>query len=306
MLDRLTSMSVFTKVVTAGSFSAAARICGLSQTMVSKHIAALEERLGVKLLHRTTRRLTLTDAGRRFYDSCLRILPEINEAETEAGAGNIEPHGILRLNVPFSFGIRQLAPAISAFLANHPKLEIELGLNDRVVDLVEEGWDMAIRIGILAESRMIARKLAPCRNLLCASPAYLERYGMPKSMNDLARHNCLGYTLSQKLGTDRWPFGYSGETVRVSGNLRVNNGDVLVIAAEEGQGIIYQPTFLVGDSIRSGRLQAITLESPVVELGSIYAVFPHDRSPPAKVRAMIDFLVARFSPSPSWDKDLPL
>ncbi|MFT0891158.1 LysR family transcriptional regulator [Pseudochelatococcus sp. G4_1912] len=305
MLDRLTSMSVFTKVVASGSFTAAAQICGLSQTMVTKHIAALEQRLGTKLLHRTTRRLTLTDAGRRFHDACMRLLPEIEEAETDAGAGNIEPHGILRLNVPFSFGIRQIAPALSDFLAAHPQLEIELGLTDRVVDLVEEGWDMAVRIGTLAESRLIARKLAPCRNLLCASPAYLERHGMPKIMSDLSHHNCLGYTLSQRLGADRWPFGLSGETVRVSGNLRVNNGDVLVIAAEAGQGIIYQPTFLVGDSIRAGRLTAITLNHPVVEVGNVYAVFPHDRSPPAKVRALIDFLVTRFSPAP-WDRDLPI
>lgn len=306
MLDRLTSMSVFTKVVASGSFTAAARLCGLSQTMVTKHVAALEARLGAKLLHRTTRRLTLTEAGRRFHDACLRILPEVAEAEVEAGAGNVEPRGVLRLNVPYSFGIRQIAPVLPAFLAAHPQLDIELGLNDRVVDLVEEGWDMAVRIGVLAASRLIARKLAPCRNMLCASPAYLDRHGTPRSVADLGNHNCLGYTLSQRVGTDRWPFGPIGASVRVAGNLRVNNGDVLVIAAEAGQGIIYQPTFLVGDAIRAGRLAPILLELPTVETGNVHAVFPHDRRPPAKVRALIDFLGERFSPVPPWDRGLPV
>ncbi|MFD2251331.1 LysR family transcriptional regulator [Pseudochelatococcus lubricantis] len=306
MLDRLTGMSVFAKVVASGSFTAAARLSGMSQTMVTKHVAALEARLGTKLLHRTTRRLTLTEAGRRFHDACLRILPEVDEAEAEAGAGNVEPRGVLRLNVPFSFGIRQIAPALPAFLSAHPQLDIELGLNDRVVDLVDEGWDVAVRIGTLAPSRLIARKLAPCHNLLCAAPAYLDHHGTPRSMADLARHNCLGYTLSQRLGADRWPFGDTGETVRVSGNLRVNNGDVLVIAAEAGQGIIYQPTFLVGDAIRAGRLKPIFLDRPLVDTGNVYAVFPHDRQPPAKVRALIDFLGERFSPSPPWDGELPV
>lgn len=305
MLDRLTGMNVFTRVVASGSFTAAARLSGMSQTMVTKHIAALEAHLGTRLLHRTTRRLTLTDAGRSFHEACLRILPEIEEAEAEAAAGNVDPHGVLRLNVPFSFGIRQIAPLLPAFQAAHPQLDIELGLNDRVVDLIEEGWDVAVRIGTLAESRLVARKIAPCRNLLCASPDYLARHGTPRSMGDLGRHNCLGYTLSQRLGTDRWPFGLSGETVRVSGNLRVNNGDVLVVAAEAGQGIIYQPTFLVGDAIRAGRLTAIVVDEPTVEVGSVYTVFPHDRRPPAKVRALIDFLTGEFSPSPPWDRGLP-
>ncbi|MGV6873007.1 LysR substrate-binding domain-containing protein [Pseudochelatococcus sp. B33] len=306
MLDRLTGMSVFTKVVASGSFTAAARLSGLSQTMVTKHVAALEARLGTRLLHRTTRRLTLTDAGRNFHEACLRILSEVEEAEIEAGAGNVDPHGVLRLNVPFSFGIRQIAPLLPAFQVAHPQLDIELGLNDRVVDLIEEGWDIAVRIGMLAESRLIARKLAPCRNLLCASPDYLARHGTPRSVGELGRHNCLGYTLSQRVGTDRWPFGPSGETARVSGNLRVNNGDVLVIAAEAGQGIIYQPTFLVGDAVRAGRLVVIALDHPVVEAGGVYTVFPHDRRPPAKVRALVEFLTARFSPSPPWDEGLPV
>lgn len=306
MLDRLTGMSVFTRVVASGSFTAAARLSGLSQTMVTKHVAALEARLGTRLLHRTTRRLTLTDAGRAFHEACLRILAEVEEAELEAGAGNIEPRGVLRLNVPFSFGIRQIAPLLPAFQASHPDLSVDLGLNDRVVDLIEEGWDLAVRIGTLAETRLVARRLAPCRNLLCAAPDYLARHGVPRTMADLARHNCLGYTLSQRLGTDRWPFGLSGETARVSGNLRVNNGDVLVIAAEAGQGIIYQPTFLVGDAVRAGRLSVITLDTPVVEVGSVYTVFPHDRRPPAKVRALVDYLTARLSPAPPWDEGLPV
>ncbi|MBB3810025.1 LysR family transcriptional regulator [Pseudochelatococcus contaminans] len=306
MLDRLTGMSVFSKVVASGSFTAAARLSGMSQTMVTKHVAALEERLGARLLHRTTRRLTLTDAGRSFHEACLRILADVEEAEADAGAGNVRPHGVLRLNVPFSFGIRQISPLLPAFQEAYPELDIELGLNDRVVDLIEEGWDVAVRIGTLAESRLIARKLAPARNLLCASPDYIARHGTPRTLKDLSRHNCLGYTLSQRHGTDKWPFGTSGEMARVSGNLRVNNGDVLVIAAEAGQGIIYQPSFLVGDGVRAGRLTVIELDQPVVDVGGVYTVFPHDRRPPAKVRALVDFLTAHFSPSPPWDEGLPI
>lgn len=302
MLDRVTGMQVFARVGALGSLSAAARALGMSPTMVTKHVAAIEERLGVKLLHRTTRRLTLTEAGRRFLDASERILAELEEAEAAASADRIEVRGTLRLNVPVSFGIREIAPVLPDFAASYPSLVVELGLNDRVVDLIEEGWDLAVRVARLADSTMVARRLAPCRTIVCAAPAYLKRNGTPRSVADLAGHNCLGYTLSQTVGSDRWSFGREGAiTVPVSGNLRASNGDALVAAAVAGLGLTYQPTFLVSAELRSGQLLPVMLDQPTIELPGVFALYPSDRRPPAKVRALIDFLAGRFAPVPPWD-----
>lgn len=303
MLDRVTGMQVFARVATLGSLSAAARALGMSQTMATKHIAAIEERLGVKLLHRTTRRLTLTEGGRRYLDAAERILAELDEAEAAASADRLEARGTLRVNVPVSFGIREIAPLIPEFARSHPAVTVDLGLNDRVVDLIDEGWDVAVRIGRLAESTMIARKLAPCRTALCAAPVYLAEIGTPRTVADLKDHNCLGYTLSRTVGSDRWSFGIDGAvTVPVNGNLRANNGDALVAAAVAGQGLIYQPTFLVSAEIRMGRLVSIALDHPTVEFPGVFAVYPSERRPPAKVRAFIDFLGQRFGSVPPWDR----
>jgi DNA-binding transcriptional LysR family regulator len=302
MLDRVTGMQVFARVAALGSLSAAARALGLSQTMMTKHVAAIEDRLGVKVLHRTTRRVTLTEAGRRYLDAAERILAEIEEAEAAASADRVEARGMLRVNVPVSFGIREIAPLLPEFARSHPLVTVDLGLNDRVVDLIEEGWDVAVRIGRLADSTMVARKLAPCRTALCASPAYLAERGAPRRVSDLKDHNCLGYTLSRTLGAERWSFGTDGSvTVQVNGNLRVNNGDAVVAAAVAGQGLIYQPTFLVNAEIRAGRLVSLELDHPVVEVPGIFALYPADRRPPAKVRAFIDFLAQRFGSTPPWD-----
>ena len=303
MLDRLTGMQVFASVASSGSLSAAARALGMSQTMATKHMAALEGRLGVKLLHRTTRRLTLTEAGRAYLDAAERILGEVADADAEAAAGAAEVRGTLRLNVPVSFGIREIAPLIPDFLGNHPALSIDLGLNDRQVDLIEEGWDLAVRIGAMASSSMIARKLAPCFTVVCAAPRYLAAKGTPRSIADLARHDCLGYTLSRTIGADTWLFG--GErniSVAVRGSLKANNGDALTAAAVAGEGIVYQPTFLVAREIAAGLLVPIELDQPPIVLDGIFAIYPADRRPPAKVRAFIDFLVKRFGPVPEWDR----
>jgi DNA-binding transcriptional LysR family regulator len=302
MLDRLTGLEVFAKVASNGSLSAAARAMGLSQTMVTKHIAALEARLGAKLFHRTTRRLSITEAGRNYLEASERILTEMEAADASIAVDRVEPRGLLRLNAPVSFGTRQIAPLLPEFAALHPRVAIELGLNDRLVDLAEEGWDLVIRIGNLSSSSLIARRIAPCRVVVCAAPSYLEARGKPPTVSSLAEHNCLGYTLSQT-SVDRWAFGERGEiNVRVSGNLRGNNGDALRAAAIAGQGVIYQPTFIVADDLRDGRLVALTLDYPTVELGGIYAVYLHDRQPPAKVRAFIDFIAMRFAPDPPWDR----
>jgi DNA-binding transcriptional LysR family regulator len=305
MLDRVTGMQVFARVASLGSFSAAARALSLSQTMVTKHVVAIEDRLGVKLLHRTTRRLRLTEAGRRYLTSCERILAEIEEAEALAAADRAEPRGTLRLNVPLSFGVREIAPALAEFTAQYPTLTVDLGLNDRVVDLIEERWDLAIRIGRLKDSTMIARRLAPCRMVLCAAPAYLAIRGRPRRVDDLKGHNCLCYTLSNETQPDRWVFGQTIDvSVQVSGNLRASNGDALRLAALAGQGVIYQPTFLVAEDLRAGRLVALTLDEPVQEPLGVFAVYPLDRHPPAKVSACVEFFARRFGPDPPWDRGL--
>jgi len=304
MLDRVTSMQVFARVAALGSFSAAARALGLSQTMVTKHVAALEERLGIKLLHRSTRRLVLTEGGRHYLAAVERILAEIEEAEASAGLDRIEPRGTLRLNVPVTFGFREIAPALADFSRLYPALRVDLGLADRYVELIEEGWDLAIRVGRLKDSSLVARRLAPCRLMICGAPSYLDRHGVPQSVEDLARHNCLGYTLSSTISADRWVFGTDGDVVvPVKGNLRANNGDALLAAALAGQGLIYQPTFLVGDGLRSGALVRVLPDLPTYEL-SVHAVLPSGRQAPAKVRAVVAFLAERFAPKPHWDRGL--
>ncbi|WP_024508313.1 LysR family transcriptional regulator [Bradyrhizobium sp. ARR65] len=302
MPDRLTGLEVLAKVAATGSLSAAARALGLSQSMVTKHLAALEARLGTKLFHRTTRRLSMTDAGRIFLESSERILAEIEAAEAEVAADRLEPRGQLRLNVPLVFGVRQIAPRLAQFAQIYPRVTIELGLNDRLVDLAEEGWDLAIRIGNLRDSSLVARRLAPCRMAVCAAPAYLAGHGTPRTAADLAKHNCLGYTLAQA-GAERWVMGgRSGLSIAVSGNLRANNGDALLAAAVAGQGIIYQPTFIVADDLRAGHLVQLALDLPPSELLAVYAVYLPHRHPPAKVRAFIDFLAGQFAPEPPWDR----
>jgi DNA-binding transcriptional LysR family regulator len=304
MLDRFTSMQVFVRVAALGSFSAAGRAVNLSQTMVTKHVAALEARLGIKLLHRSTRKLVLTEGGRSFLAASERILAEIEEAEASATLDRVEPRGTLRLNGPLTFGFREIAPALAELARLYPLVSVDLGLSDRYVDLIDEGWDLAIRIGRLQDSSLVARKLAPCRIVVCGAKSYLDRHGIPLNPADLTGHNCLGYTLPTVLSASRWIFGRDGTTIiSVGGNLRANNGDALLAAALAGQGLVYQPTFLVGDNLRDGSLVRILPEYDIPELG-VYAVLPSGRQAPAKVRVAIEFLAARFSPGPHWDRDL--
>jgi DNA-binding transcriptional LysR family regulator len=239
MLDRLTSLEVFAKVAANGSLSGAARAMGLSQTMVTKHVASLEARLGIKLFHRTTRRLSITEAGRLYLESSERILADMETADAAVARERAEPRGLLRVNVPVVFGTRQIAPLIADFSERYPEVTIELGLNDRLVDLAEEGWDLAIRIGRLRDSSMVARKLAPNRLVVCAAPSYLAKHGTPRTVADLAAHNCLGYTLTQQGSAAEWPFGVDGEIrIQISGTLRANNGDALRAATLAGLGVI--------------------------------------------------------------------
>ncbi len=299
MADRLTAMEVFARVAALGSISAAARSLNMSQTMATKHIAAIEDRLGTKLLHRTTRQMTLTEAGETYLESVEGILENVTEAEAKVSQSATEVRGRLRLNVPVSFGIREIAPLLPKFAELYPLLTIDLGLNDRQVNLLEEGWDLVIRIGQLKDSSMIARRLAPCVMTVCASPSYLKQHGKPKKIADLTQHNCLGYTLSRWVGVDRWHFGPDGKkSVAIAGAIQANNGDVLVAAAVAGQGVIYQPTFLVRAELEAGALVELKLDEPPIAFDGIYAMYPANRRPPAKLRAAIDFFVEQFSTNP--------
>lgn len=303
MLDRLTGLQVFARASALGSLSAAARALGMSATMATKHLDALEHRLGVRLLHRTTRSLALTENGRRYLESAERILAEWTEAEALANAERLEVNGTLRVNAPLSFGFRHIAPLMPDFTDRHPGLTVDLGLNDRIVDLVEEGWDVADRIGKLGDPALVARRLAPCGLVLCASPTYLARHGTPTTVAELSRHQCLVYTLSRSLGAGTWPFGSDGRiTIPVGGRLRASSGDALVAAAIGGEGLIYEPTFLVADALRQGLLVPITLDHPPKALEGVFAVFPGGRRPPAKVRSFVDFLVESFGPEPLWER----
>jgi DNA-binding transcriptional LysR family regulator len=303
VLDRVTGLQVFIRVASLGSLTAAARSLGMSQTMATKHIAAIEGRLGVRLLNRSTRRLSLTEAGRGYLEASERILAEIEEADRAAAAAALEVTGTLRLSVPVSFGIREVAPLLPQLLQRHPSLSIELGLNDRYVDLIEEGWDLAVRIGILPSSSLVARRIAPCRTLVCASPAYLEAHGTPSTVGNLAHHACLIYTLSRASDPRVWVFGKKGDLrVSVKGMLAANNGDALVAAAVAGQGIIYGPAFMLAHEVRAGRLTELMLDHPTMPLDGVFAVYPANRRPPAKVRACIDFLAEKLSPVPPWER----
>lgn len=298
-MDRITSMRVFVRSASAGSLSAAARHLGMSPAMAAKHVNALEARLGVKLFHRTTRRLSLTEAGSNYLEACQRILPEIDEAEAVAASQRVKATGLLRMNVPLSFGERFVAPLIPAFSHRHPEVKVELGLSDAQVDLLAGSWDLAIRIGRLSDSNLQARRLGDSAMLVCAAPSYLDQRGVPRRVAELTQHNCLSYTLSPMQDARTWAFGPDGEIrVPISGDLLANNGNALLAAAVGGQGIIYQPHFIVGEALDADRLVALELDQPVIELGGIHVLYPPDRRPPAKVRVMIDYLAEAFERAP--------
>jgi DNA-binding transcriptional LysR family regulator len=293
MPDRLTGMEVFAAAIRLGGLSAASRELGMSPAMATKHLDALEHRLGVTLVRRTTRRLALTEAGRHFLDRTEPLLSSLAEAESEALAANVAINGLLRVAVPVSFGTLHVAPLAAAFSRQYPEVTLELGLNDRYVDLMEEGWDVAVRIGRLADSSLIARKLAPATMVVAASPAYLSTHGVPRSVSELSRHDCLGFTLSPIGGAKTWSFGVKGEVkIPVRSSLCANNGEALVAAAIEGQGLVYGPRFIAASALKDGRLSALDLDVALFDLGAVYALTHPDRRPAAKTRAWIDFLAS--------------
>lgn len=301
-MDKLASMAVFAKVVEAGSFTAAAGQLGLSKSAVSKAVSALEDRLGARLLNRTTRRLALTEVGRAFYERCARIVAEAEEAELAVTHLQDSPRGTLRVNAPVSFGVLHLGPALAAFMPTVPELKVDLAFTDRYVDLIEEGVDVAIRIaGDLVDSSLIARKLADNEMVVAASPAYWDRAGRPGRPEELAGHRCITYAYSRN--PNEWPFADPDGrryTVRVSGDLHTNNGDVSLCAAVAGLGVIRLPRFICGPKLASGELEAV-LADAAPPRAAIYAIYPHNRHLSAKVRVFVDFLRARFGEKCDWD-----
>lgn len=288
-MDRFQEMTVFAAVVDAGSFVGASEALGLSRAAVSRLVGDLESRLGVRLLHRTTRRLSLTDEGRIFHLRCKAVLADVEEAEAEVGARAGEARGLLKVNVPVTFGLLHLAPLWSEFMARNPGVTLDITLSDRVVDLVEEGFDLAVRIGRLRSSSLIGRRLSSTRMVLCASPGYLKAHGTPRHPRDLASHSVLSYSLFS-MG-EQWEFtGPDGPvTVKVEPRMRTNSGDTCRQAALQDSGIVLQPCFLVGDDLRRGSLVEILPEYRTIELG-IHAVYPSRQHVSPKVRVLIDYL----------------
>ena len=301
MLDNLSAMASFARVVDEGSFSRAAIRLGLSKSAVSKQVARLEDRLGTRLLNRSTRRLALTEAGARLYERCQRIIAEAEAAEHEAGSMQTDPSGLLRVTTGVSFGQLHLAQHLPALMERYPGLSVELVLNDRIVDMVEEGYDVALRIAELADSPLIARRLAPVRRILAASPAYLERRGTPATPGDLQDHSCLGYSLST--GGTVWTLdGADGVYQhRYHPRMIANNGDSLSRMAAAGLGIVHMPTFILCPYLREGTLVQV-LPDHEPRAVALYAVYPPGRPLAAKVRAFIDFAVETFTDRPYWDE----
>ena len=302
MLDRITGMYVFSRSARVGSISGAARVMGISPAMAAKHLDALEAHLGIRLFQRSTRKLSLTEAGQLYLQALGRLLPELEEVENMLASQRVEANGILRLNAPLSFGTRYIAPLMNAFCRQHPNVTVELGLNDRVVDLVEEGWDLTLRVGPLGDSRLVSRQLADCRMVVCASPAYWQTAGRPGKIADLGQHNCLGSMISSVAGIDEWRFGArSQHKIAVKGTLRVNNGDALLAAAITGLGVIYEPEFIVADALARGELEKVDLEIESACLGGIHLVYSSRQSVPAKTRVMIHYLLDEFRRRCPWD-----
>jgi DNA-binding transcriptional LysR family regulator len=298
-MDRFLEMRTFVTVVDAGSFVGATEVLSMSKPAASRYVNELERRLGVRLLHRTTRRLSLTEEGNVFYARCKELITAIEEAEYEITSRSGTTSGLVRVNAPLSFGMLHLAGLWSQFKAKNPKVSLDVTLGDRVVDLVEEGYDVAIRIARLPSSTLISRRLASTRMVLCASPKYLKQAGKPRHPHDLASHSILAY--SYWSSRDEWEFsGPEGTvTVKTAPQLRTNNGDTCRIGALDHQGIILQPSFLVGTDIKAGKLVELMPQYKSIEL-DIYAVYPSRKFVSPKVRVLIEFLVDALK-NPVWN-----
>jgi len=300
-MDRLRAMEVFVEVVRKNGFARAADSLETSPANVTRIISDLEAHLGTRLLNRSSRKMSLTESGDALYLRAKAIVEDMAEVEAIASSSSMKPRGLLRINAPLSFGVLHLAPLWPKFMAQYPEVELEIALIDRVVDIVEEGFDLAIRISRSGPSSHAARKLATSHNICCASPDYLERHGTPLMPADLKAHNCIGYRYSAT--ADEWSFSDENgqpHPVKVSCSMHTNNGDTARAAALGGAGIIWQPTFLIGADLRAGRLVQLLPGYKLPDI-DVLALYPSRRHLNAKVRVMIDFLAGQFGDTPPWD-----
>ncbi len=301
-MDRLEGMRLFVKVAELGSFSAVAQQMNVARSVITRQVAALEAHLGTMLIARSTRKLSLTSAGASYLEKCREILALVEAAETGLSEQTQAPRGHIRVTLPFSFGLRQVMPMFGDFMAANPEISIELDFNDRRANLIEGGFDLAIRIADRLEPGDVARKIGSSRGVIAASPGYIARNGRPKHPRDLARHECFGYLLAARAS---WAFVIDGETklFPISGRLQANNGDALLDAAVRGLGITNCPTFIAEQAVREGKLEILLRNFPTPGLG-IYAIFPSNRYVPHRVRALVDFIASRIGSKPSWDQIL--
>ncbi len=297
-MDRAAEMTAFVRAVETGGFSAAARDIGLTPSALSKLVTRLEDRLGARLLHRTTRRLQLTAEGEAFYARARPILTAMDEAEAEVTQAGASPRGLLRLHCGSTFGMHQLAPAIPRFLERHPAVEIDITISDQPLGAMEEAMDLAIRIGPLDESSLVARRICNLERVICASPAYLERHGTPRTPDELQQHNCLWITSLPALR--RWPFDTDDgiRVVHVGGNVAANNAETILQLALAGVGVTRLSDVVVAEAIRRGTLVQILTDWHHVEPVPLFATYPSGRNLSPKVRAMVDFLVEEFGGAP--------
>jgi DNA-binding transcriptional LysR family regulator len=305
-MDRLSEMEAFVRVVELGGFTDAARKMNVSKSAVSKHVAALEARLGARLLTRTTRRVSPTEIGLAYFDRACRVLADATEADSMASAMQGAPRGELRISGPLSFGVRHLAPAVAAFLHDYPEVSARVTLDDRFVELVSEGYDVAIRVGALPDSTLMAKKLTDSAMTLIAAPAYLKARGAPRTVEDLAEHDLLHY--SNLSSGNVWKLkgpGGAERQVRASGRMTFNNGDALLCAAEQGLGVALSPAFISAPSVKAGRVVEILSEARPEPVG-VWAVHPAGRFLQPKLRVFIDFLATRFrGAGPDWETPVP-
>jgi DNA-binding transcriptional LysR family regulator len=299
-MDKLVAIRAFAKVVQSGSFSKAADDLRLSRSAVSKYVIELEQELGVQLLHRTTRNASPTEHGQSYYERCVAILADLDEADTDVGRLQTEPRGLLRVNAPMSFGTLHLGRALADFMERYPALRIELILTDQLINPVQDGFDVTLRIAEMVSSSLIARKITAARRVVCAAPAYLERHGTPSHPKELRGHDCLNYGY---LATgNQWKLtGPDGDHwVQRPWRLCTNNAEVLRDAAVKGRGIALLPTFIVGADLQQGGLRTILPDFVAPEM-TLHAIYSPTRQLAAKTRAFIDFLVERFGGRPYWD-----
>ena len=300
-MDRLENMGTFIRVVEAGSITGAADRLGVAKSAVSRRLKELEEHLGAELFHRTTRRMNLTETGRAFYHQSVRILEDVLEAELSTSQAHGTLKGCLKVALPSSFGLMHMGPAINEFSKEHPQIEFDLDFNDREVDLIQEGFDLAIRIAKLPDSSLIARRLAPIQTVICASPAYLERMGTPQSPDELIAHQCLVYSLLRDF--EFWHLvDAKGEVIKIKIRpfLKASAGEFLRDAAVNGLGIVLAPTFIAYKEIERGTLVPLLTDYKPPQIDA-YAIYPQTRHLSQRVRAFVDFLVKRFEGTPYWD-----